>query len=315
MSKDLTGILLIDKPKGITSFGVLNKIKKRFGIKKIGHAGTLDPDATGLLIVLLGYATKLQGLITDERKTYSGEIILGVSTSTDDTTGDVIHQEKVPEISKEKLDSVVSTFLGEHLQRPPIFSAIKKDGVRAYKLARRGDTVQLDERLVTLFSAGVEIISEDRLFYRVSCSKGFYVRSFARDLAIKLGTCGVTNSIRREFLAGVTIFDAIKLEELLDLEALPVVEIVDFFTSLEKIKCSDEEYLRLISGQGDVIKELEKRIVSNEEVLLVLPNDSFIGVLKAKNKGIRTVRFLVPPTSKCHGNYTTVSLNVIKSNS
>ena len=287
-----TGILLVDKPKGITSFGVLNKIKKKFGIKKIGHAGTLDPDATGLLIVLLGAATKLQRYITDEKKTYSGEIKLGIQTNTNDTTGEVTATKDVPSLSDANIESALSSFIGEHSQVPPAFSAIKKDGVRAYELARKGEDVLLEERLVTLFDAKLRIIDDTTLSYRVTCSKGFYVRSFARDLSQALGTLGVTDSIRRESSAGVGLERAIRLEELLEMEELPMFEVTDFLKQLQRVSCSKEEYSRLILGRADVVAEINGRINLDKEALLLIDNKVFAGVL-----GAGGVEFLVPGLS------------------
>jgi len=287
-----TGILLVDKPKGITSFGVLNKIKKKFGIKKIGHAGTLDPDATGLLIVLLGAATKLQRYITDEKKTYSGEIKLGIQTNTNDTTGEVTATKDVPSLSDANIESALSSFIGEHRQVPPAFSAIKKDGVRAYELARKGEDVLLEERLVTLFDAKLRIIDDTTLSYRVTCSKGFYVRSFARDLSQALGTLGVTDSIRRESSAGVGLERTVRLEELLEMEELPMFEVTDFLKQLQRVNCSKEEYSRLILGRADVVAEINGRIDPDKEALLLIDNKIFAGML-----GAGGVEFLVPGLS------------------
>lgn len=291
---DPTGILLVDKPKGVTSFDVLYKIRKRFGIKKIGHAGTLDPDATGLLIVLIGAATKLQRFITDERKTYSGEITLGILTNTNDSTGEVILTKDVPALSDALLAGALKSFIGEHFQVPPAFSAVKKDGVRSYDLARKGQEVTLDERLVTLFDGELKIIDNQTLSYRLTCSKGFYVRSFARDIALAIGTVGVTTSIRREGSAGVSVTKAIKLDALLESSDLPVLLVTDFLTHLARFSCSQDEYSRLLLGRSDVVDELNNRIESDREVLLLLDDQRFAGVLGPRLDGHRSVEFLVP---------------------
>lgn len=294
MLHDPTGILLVDKPKGITSFGVLHKIKKKFKIQKIGHAGTLDPDATGLLIVLFGAATKLQRYITDEKKTYSGEIKLGILTNTNDSTGEVISTKEVPQLSDALLANALKNFIGEHLQAPPVFSAIKKDGVRSYELARKGEEVILEERRIQLFDAELKIVDERTIFYRLTCSKGFYVRSFARDFAMALGTVGVTDSIRRESSAGVDISKAITLDSLLEGSELPVLSVTEFLTHLERIDCSREEYSRLILGRSDVLNELNNRISSNSDVLLMIENRIFAGVLGPLTEKGRAVEFLIP---------------------
>ena len=297
MSQDPCGLILVDKPTGITSFGVLHKIRKRFGISKIGHAGTLDPDATGLLIVLIGAATKLQRFITAEEKSYSGVIQLGVKTDTDDMSGTVVEYASVPALNNDHLPSVVKTFLGPHLQLPPAYSAIKKDGVRAYKLARKGELVELAPREVTLFSAELDILDNSRLSYRLTCSKGFYVRSFARTLAEKLGTVGCVESIRRESSAGVSLADAIPLEKLLELQSFPIVSPLPLLPMMERVLCSDSEHRRLLQGLNSEVCQVSSRAKTPGNLLLLSESGSLLGVLSEQlAEGGRKVEFLLPPS-------------------
>ncbi len=291
---DPTGIILVDKPKGITSFQVLNKIKFKFGFKKIGHAGTLDPDATGLLIVLVGAATRLQRFITEEKKSYSGIIQLGITTTTDDTTGEVTETATVPEFTQEKLNEILSTFLGETLQAPPAVSAIKVNGQRAYKLARQGENVVLEKRMVKLYEAELKPVDKTKLEYRLTCSKGFYVRSFARDFALELGTLGATESIRRESTGGVELSQSITLDKLLETEQAPLFPIADFLRHLDRLTCSREQYERLLSGKEDVLTAISNEKTFKSEVILILENELMAGVLVPSESGRLAVDFLVP---------------------
>ena len=186
----MQGLILLDKPMGITSFGAVAKIKRAAHEKRVGHTGTLDPMATGVLPVLLGRATALSGLMLDADKRYTATVRLGVATDTDDITGTVIKNGEV-NVTSEQLNNAVSHFTGEIMQRPPAYSALKKDGVRLYTLARMGETVEVPERRVTVFSADVVSYINEKNEFTVNfhVSKGTYIRSLARDIGEFLG-CG-----------------------------------------------------------------------------------------------------------------------------
>lgn len=192
----MTGILLIDKPRAISSAGTLNQIKRKLGRIKIGHTGTLDPQATGLMVCLTGGATTLAQFFAENTKVYSGEIVLGVETSTDDLEGEVLAQKEVSS-SEEEIRNASKQFIGQITQVPPRVSAVKVDGERAYKLARQGEDFELKSRTVNVSSFQISGIKEGRISFEISCSSGTYIRSIARDLGKLLGCGGALGPLRR----------------------------------------------------------------------------------------------------------------------
>ncbi len=211
----MIGLILIDKPKGITSFSAVGTIKRKAHEKRVGHTGTLDPMATGVLPVLLGRATALSSLLLEGDKKYIAEIKLGVTTDTDDITGNILSESEV-NITPAELSKAVSGFLGVIDQRPPSYSAIKKDGVRLYTLARKGEEIEIPTRKVEIFEANIlSSLNEDNIFkVEFLVSKGTYIRSLARDLGEVLG-CGATlYSLRRTKTSQFSIDDCVPLDEL-----------------------------------------------------------------------------------------------------
>lgn len=214
------GVLLVDKPAGITSAGVVKVLKARLKPKKIGHGGTLDPFATGLLVVLLGKATKLSSLFLDGEKSYSGVIRLGIGTDTEDITGTEIARDadigtRFPETSwLETGEKVCAAFLGEIEQTPPIYSALKVQGKRSYELARQGVAVEHKPRRVQIFELQIAFRNPKELTFYVRCSKGTYIRSLARDIGKFLGTCACLESLRRESSSGFQLQETAKLDDI-----------------------------------------------------------------------------------------------------
>lgn len=211
----IDGIMLIDKPEGLTSADVLRVLKRKLRPTKIGHAGTLDPLATGLLVVLLGKGTKLSDRFLEATKAYSGVILLGQQTDTDDICGKIIKEDDNFTLVEEKneiLEKIKEKFIGEQEQIPPQYSAIKQSGKKSYELARRGIEVKHLPRKVRIEKLELEFFGEKRIRYEIVCSKGFYVRSFARDLGEFLGTYGCIESIRRTASTPFSIDDAISLD-------------------------------------------------------------------------------------------------------
>ncbi|MGI8602402.1 MAG: tRNA pseudouridine(55) synthase TruB [Verrucomicrobiales bacterium] len=194
---DLHGVLLVDKAPAMTSHDVVAVVRKRLAIKKVGHCGTLDPMATGLLIVVVGRATKIQDLLMAEDKEYEGTIRLGTSTSTQDREGQMIQQRPVPELSLSEVEQAFARFAGGFYQMPPMVSAIKKDGVPLYKLARQGKEIEREPRLVHVYHHAIARIALPEIDFRVLCSKGFYVRTYAHDIGEHLGCCGHLSALRR----------------------------------------------------------------------------------------------------------------------
>jgi len=211
------GALLLDKPVGISSNRALQEAKKLYGMRKAGHAGTLDPLASGLLVILFGEATKLAGSLLDEDKEYVATLKLGESTSTGDAEGEVVERKPVAlEISD--LGPVLGRFVGEIEQVPPMHSALKRGGVPLYLLARKGETVERAPRKVRIFSIDSLGLSAARLQLRVRCSKGTYIRTLAEDIGAALGTCAHLAALRRTASGQFRVEEASTLE---GLDAMP----------------------------------------------------------------------------------------------
>ncbi|NDV61168.1 tRNA pseudouridine(55) synthase TruB [Puniceicoccales bacterium CK1056] len=216
------GVLLIDKPDGMTSHDVVDKVRHKLKMKRVGHAGTLDPNATGLLIILVGKATKLSQFLMGLDKTYEGVITFGVATTTQDVEGEVVSEQPVPELSEDQLKEAMQTFVGDQYQTPPMFSAKKIDGVALYKLARKGKTVEREPRFIHISSFTLDKWETPDMEFTLSCSKGTYVRTVANDLGEKLGCGGYLKELRRTDIERFHIEDSIELETFQD---LPVEEI------------------------------------------------------------------------------------------
>jgi tRNA pseudouridine55 synthase len=191
------GIILSDKAEGETSFDVVRRFKRILNLKKIGHAGTLDPFATGLLIILIGQGTKLSPYLMAGRKKYLATIEMGVETDTLDPTGRVVRELPVPELEWKEASENIKEFIGEIEQVPPIFSAVNYNGERAYKLARRGVDVKLKKRKVTIYSIEINDIELPYIILEICCSGGTYIRSLASEIGLKLGTVAHLKKLRR----------------------------------------------------------------------------------------------------------------------
>lgn len=213
------GALLIDKPVGPTSHDVVDAIRRRFQIKKVGHCGTLDPNATGLLVIVLGRGTKLSEKLMAADKTYEGTLKLGETTKSFDAQGALTGSLPVPLLTLEQLNELAATFVGDLMQLPPMVSAVKKDGVPLYKLARKGLEVPREPRLIHIYKFRFTDYREPFGSIHIACTKGTYVRTLAHDLGQKLG-CGAHLATLRRTVAGkFDVAHAVPLEEVLKLTA------------------------------------------------------------------------------------------------
>lgn len=211
---NLDGVLLVDKAAGMTSHDVVAIARRSLNTKKVGHCGTLDPLATGLLIVVIGRGTKIQDLLMAEDKEYVGTMKLGEITDSQDADGEVTEARPVPELAREQLDAVFAKFQGDFYQTPPMVSAIKKEGVPLYKLARQGKTVEREPRFVHVFGHEILNVRLPEIDFRVACSKGFYVRTYAHDIGLELGCGAHLQSLRRTKSGRFTLEHAITVPEL-----------------------------------------------------------------------------------------------------
>ncbi len=208
-------IVLIDKEKGVTSFDVVSKVRKITGIKRVGHGGTLDPNATGLLIVAIGRedTPKLGDISKNTTKIYLAEIILGEKRDTDDIEGKIVSENKNIIPTQDQINEILSKFVGEMEQIPPIYSAIKMNGRKAYDIARAGGTVQMKPRQVVIHKIYDVFYLYPKLVFRVEVSSGTYIRSLARDIGNELGTYGYLNNLRREKIGEYELKDALSILE------------------------------------------------------------------------------------------------------
>jgi tRNA pseudouridine55 synthase len=213
----LDGALLVDKPAGPTSHDVVDAIRRRFGIRKVGHCGTLDPNATGLLIIVLGRGTKLSEKLMGADKSYEGSLKLGETTSTYDSEGELKASLPVPPLTLDELNALARTFLGDQMQLPPMVSACKKNGVPLYRLARKGIEVERTPRFIHLYDFHFTAYVEPRADFVVACTKGTYVRSLAHDFGEKLGCGAHLASLRRTVSGTFQINQALPLAAILSL--------------------------------------------------------------------------------------------------
>ena len=208
-------VLLIDKPQNCTSFNVVNKIRKATSARRVGHAGTLDPKATGLLILCTGKKTKEIYKYQDLNKTYNGIITLGLTSPSMDAETETKKHLLPEKLDEEQINNVRDQFLGEISQIPPMYSALKVDGQKLYKLARKGKTVKREPRNVTIYSFKILKIDLPDIHFEISCSKGTYIRVIANDFGEKLGCGAILTNLRRTKIGEYSVNDALEINEFL----------------------------------------------------------------------------------------------------
>ena len=285
----MNGVLLIDKPKGFTSFDVIAVVRKLTGQRKTGHTGTLDPNATGVLTVLLGSATKAQDIILNHDKSYVAGFKLGLTTDTLDIWGTVTSKSE-SRVSRADVERLIPKFSGEIEQVPPMYSAVKKDGQRLYDLARRGIEVERKARKVTVYKLALTDFDEETQegTLEISCSKGTYVRTIIDDLGAALGTGAVMTALRRTFACGFSIDDCITLDDLKLLsekgEAQTALRSVEsLFYDCAEVKISDGQAKRFSNGGAlDIARTALKKAEDIDGKICRVKNaDSFLGLAKA----------------------------------
>jgi len=275
--QSIHGLLLIDKSKGISSNQALSLVKRMLNPKKIGHTGTLDPLATGLLPICLGDATKFSSFLLDENKTYEADLQLGSISSTGDAEGKIkkINSYKIPSI--EKINEILQSFLGESKQKPPMYSALKKDGIPLYKLARQGIEVEREERSILIKLIDLQSIKSDLITIKVCCSKGTYIRTLGEDIGKKLGTGAYLTSLRRVAVGKIGIHQALTLDDYEKLslpeklkKIVPIDSYLDEFNTINLTKIETEQM-----KNGQILKKLDL----NEGIYrLYANNHEFLGL-------------------------------------
>jgi len=228
----LDGVLLVDKAGGMTSHDVVALVRRQLGIKKVGHCGTLDPIATGLLLITIGRGTKVQDLLMSEDKEYVGTMTLGATTTTQDREGDVVESKPVPELAEADIRAAFDKFRGDFYQTPPMVSAKKHGGVPLYKLARQGKVVEREPRFVHVYRYSVDRISLPDIDFSVLCSKGFYVRTYAHEIGETLGCGAHLKALRRTKSGRFDVTHSITVDQI---KALPREEIASRILSLPQV--------------------------------------------------------------------------------
>ena len=256
--RDISGWLVVDKPAGLTSTAVVNKVRWAFGAKKAGHAGTLDPDATGVLAVALGEATKTVPYITDALKAYTFTVRLGQSTNTDDAEGEVIASSDTRP-DDDEIKAALGQFVGDIMQVPPKFSAVKVDGQRAYKLARDGEDIELAARPLWVEElVMIDRLDADHVTLEMTCGKGGYVRAIARDLGASLGCHGHVRELRRIWSGPFDVSDGITLARVEELAQQPEIDtylrpLEEGLQDLQQVPATPEGAVKMRNGNPGMV--------------------------------------------------------------
>lgn len=273
----MDGIIIIDKPKDYTSHDVVNVVRKNLKTTKVGHTGTLDPNATGVLPVLIGKATKISKYLIEHDKTYIAELTLGKKSSTGDIEGEIIEEKEVPNLSEEQIKNTLASFLGKQMQTPPIYSSIKINGKKAYEYARSGQTVEIPAREIEITEISLLSFEKDSIIFKVSCSKGTYIRVLCEDIAKKLGTVGLMQNLRRTRVDKFDIKDACLLE---NLDKAKIISIEECFKDFPSINLDDKQTMAFLNGV---------KIKENQEngVYSVYNKNKYLGLGTIENKSLK----------------------------
>ena len=296
----VNGIINVYKEKGYTSFDVVAKMRGIFGQKKIGHTGTLDPDAQGVLPVCLGKATKVCDLLTDKDKVYKATMLLGIQTDTLDISGKVCNKAMV-NVTEQQVRDVISTFVGTIEQVPPMYSALKVNGKKLYELAREGKAIERKARKVSIYDITIDEIRLPEVVMTVSCSKGTYIRSLCDDIGTKLGCYGCMKELLRTKVACFDIEDAYKISEIEKLKesiVLPVDMLFENIPAVNTVLMAQ----KLIENGNRIPAEMinadgnkQKKYDDEGRYRIYNPEDSFVGIYtyKAETDDFKPVKIFM----------------------
>ncbi len=294
------GILLVDKPEGCTSADVVRAIKRRHRPSSVGHGGTLDPMATGLLPLCIDGGTRIAQFLGAESKAYAGRIRLGQATDTLDVTGQVLREAAVPDLSPEAIEAAAARFVGRTEQVPPMFSALKKGGKRLYELAREGVEVEREPRPIEVTRFSVAASGQPgELAFEVRCSKGTYVRVLVADLAEALGTVGALSELRRTEFGDYRISEAHILDDLLAREPgdLPVLAPREALRGAREIAVDERTAFGIAAGQKYALERLARPECSEALGAVIAPNGRLLAVLEPGQGAWRLRRVVMPEAS------------------
>ena len=278
-----SGILLIDKPEGPSSAQIVHRIKGLLGAKKVGHLGTLDPFASGLLLVGVNEGTKVADIFLAAAKSYHGIMALGVETDSQDCTGNVVETHPVPRLGDNELRALEKQFTGELQQIPPMFSALKRDGVRLYRLARQGKDVPREPRSIRVHALALGKLHGAEVEFDVTCSRGTYVRTLAADMGQFLGCGAHLKYLRRTACGQLTIDAAMTLDTLEQMKAtekLPLMSLQSVLTHLPGITWESRSVTRLRLGQQGILSQIEKPLDGETLLRISGPRGELVALIE-----------------------------------
>ncbi len=281
----MDGIIVVNKEKGYTSHDIVAIIRKELQIKKVGHTGTLDPNATGVLPILLGEGTKLSQYLTDHDKEYEAILELGTQTDTGDVEGKVINQDlNIKEFDKIKILQVLQSCIGEMEQLPPMYSAIKVKGKKLYEYAREGKKVEIPVRKIKIYDIQLLEYSKNLIKFHVSCSKGTYIRTLCEEIAHRLGTIGYMKELKRTKVGKFTLQDSIKIEEIgIKNSQMHIISLQEFFKNKDNIYLTQKQLKPFYNGVKITINNMQHKFTQssqNDNIVNVYYNQTWLGIAK-----------------------------------
>lgn len=271
-----SGSLLINKRIGVTSRQEVNFISHKFETKKAGHIGTLDPFADGLLIVLLGSSTKISPFLETMDKEYIATLRLGIKTDSGDLTGNQIETKEVPNLTKEKINEVLASFLGKQSQVPPMYSAIKINGKELYKYARQGVELERKSREIYIYNIILLNHTDNEITFKAKVSKGTYIRTLGEDIATKLGSVGHLTSLTRIAVGPYKLEDAKTSEKVSENDLVPILKMLDYYP---KVTLNEVDAKKALNG-------MKLNLASNDEYVLVCDISDVIAIYKKQSNGV-----------------------------
>ncbi|MFL0195903.1 tRNA pseudouridine(55) synthase TruB [Clostridium sp. WILCCON 0269] len=289
----MDGILNINKPEGMTSFNVVRKVKSILKNKKVGHTGTLDPIASGVLPVCVGRATKFADYIVESKKVYLAELKLGITTETYDREGSIVNTRSVDLEEKNVVDGILS-FQGQIEQIPPMYSALKVNGKKLYDLARQGIEIERKKRKITIYSIDIANIELPYVLFEVTCSKGTYIRSLCHDIGNKLNCGGTMWNLKRISTGNFNIKDAIKLEDLNDENILQnIIPIDKALNRYPEVIIEDKYIKKILNGMSIKDEEFLNKIMTDQLYRVYIQNNKFVGMGMNKDFQFRMVKLFI----------------------
>lgn len=255
----MDGIIIVNKPSGYTSHTIVSKIRKVLNIKKVGHTGTLDPLATGVLPILLGSGTRLSKYLINHDKEYIATIKLGVKTDTADIEGNIIETADIPTLSEEQIKTVLKSFEGIQYQKPPMYSAIKVNGKKLYEYARKGEAIDVQDRKIEIYNIELLKYEVEFIEIKVACSKGTYIRSLCEDIAKKLRTIGTMAKLQRTQVGIFKLKEALEMDDIEDNKKIQdkLITAEELFKNNASIKLTEQEMSQFLNGVRLARKEVD----------------------------------------------------------